>query len=272
VDDDVPSHLIGDHVRLRQVLLNLLGNAVKFTTKGSVSLEVMAEGTRNGRARLRFEVRDTGIGIPADQQGAIFEAFRQADGSVTRRYGGTGLGLSISAKLVEMMKGRIEVESAPGTGSTFRFWIEAPEGWGKRLPAPPASETVPAGQPEGLRVLLAEDNAVNRRLVERVMERRGHSVVSVGDGHQAVERAQSERFDVILMDVQMPGMDGLQATRQIRALEQALGPRVPIVAITANAMKGDQSSCLEAGMDGYVAKPFDAEKLVAEVERAARRG
>jgi signal transduction histidine kinase/CheY-like chemotaxis protein/streptogramin lyase len=272
VDDDVPSHLIGDHVRLRQVLLNLLGNAVKFTTKGSVSLEVMAEGTRNGRARLRFEVRDTGIGIPADQQGAIFEAFRQADGSVTRRYGGTGLGLSISAKLVEMMKGRIEVESAPGTGSTFRFWIEVPEGWGKRLPAPPASETVPAGQPEGLRVLLAEDNAVNRRLVERVMERRGHSVVSVGDGHQAVERAQSERFDVILMDVQMPGMDGLQATRQIRALEQALGPRVPIVAITANAMKGDQSSCLEAGMDGYVAKPFDAEKLVAEVERAARRG
>ncbi|WP_321476452.1 two-component regulator propeller domain-containing protein [uncultured Paludibaculum sp.] len=271
-DPALPNRMMGDSSRLRQVLLNLLGNALKFTETGSVSLRVALEQAVDTAAEVRFEVQDTGIGIPLEQQKLIFEAFRQADGSVTRRYGGTGLGLAISAKIVDGMGGRLEVESEPGKGSTFRFWV--------RLqivaPAEPAipSRLEPRAEaqvPGRLKVLVAEDNPVNRKLVERLMSKRGHEVVAVSDGKQAVDRVSNEPFDVVLMDVQMPGMDGLEATRQIRNLEIALGRHVPILALTANAMKGDEGLCLEAGMDGFLTKPYEAEKLFGVIDDMTRR-
>jgi signal transduction histidine kinase/ligand-binding sensor domain-containing protein/ActR/RegA family two-component response regulator len=285
VDASVPPVVAGDEQRVFQVLLNLLNNAVKFTERGGVSVKVEAEPADNGRFRLRFEVRDTGIGIPREHQQAIFEAFRQADGSITRRFGGTGLGLAISSRLAKLMGGGIRVESEPGQGSTFTLEIlvgacavtglePKPVAAAASVPTPaaPSGQSAPA-RPSGrkLRILLAEDNLVNRRLVELLMNRQGHEVVSVEDGKKAVELAQREHFDVILMDVQMPEMDGLEATRQIRQLEQALGgARRPILALTANAMRGDQEVCLNAGMDGYIAKPFEAEKLLRAVDEAAR--
>ena len=268
VSQDTPETVSGDGSRLRQVILNLVGNALKFTDSGSVQLTVTSQLVEDGECVLRFEVIDTGIGIPLDQQKVIFEAFRQADGSVTRRYGGTGLGLAISARLVEMMGGLIEVESQPGLGSTFRFWIRVRVGRLARLPEHDLPTDASPLDPHGaLRILLAEDNPVNRKLVEALMGKRGHHVTSVENGSQAVERMGHGSFDVVLMDVQMPEMDGLEATRQIRALEASLGTRVPILAMTANAMKGDEATCLAAGMDGYVAKPFEADKLFAMLDR-----
>lgn len=279
VRDSVPQAVMGDEQRVFQVLLNLLNNAVKFTEQGSVSVTVECEPARAGRHILRFHVADTGIGIPPDQQESIFEAFRQADGSIARRFGGTGLGLAISSRLARLMGGGIRVESEPGKGSTFTLEIlvgtcvagaaapatQASRAAGaSRVPSPPA-----AGR--RLRILLAEDNQVNRRLVELLMTRQGHEVVSVEDGRKAVELAAREHFDVILMDVQMPEMDGLEATRQIRALDHAVGRRRPIVALTANAMRGDEEVCLKAGMDGYIPKPFEAEKLLRAVEEAASK-
>ncbi|MCS7041159.1 MAG: ATP-binding protein, partial [Bryobacteraceae bacterium] len=277
VSDSVPPAVIGDEQRVFQVLLNLLNNAVKFTEQGGVSVTVEAEPAGASRQMLRFHVADTGIGIPPEQQDAIFEAFRQADGSITRRFGGTGLGLAISSRLARLMGGEIRVESEPGKGSTFTLEIvvgacagEAP------APAPVPAQSARDSRPEAaaaavrkLRILLAEDNLVNRRLVELLMARQGHEVVSVEDGRKAVELAQREHFDVILMDVQMPEMDGLEATRQIRALERAVGRRSPILALTANAMRGDEEVCLSAGMDGYIPKPFEAEKLLRAVQEAA---
>ncbi|MEJ5369229.1 MAG: two-component regulator propeller domain-containing protein [Bryobacteraceae bacterium] len=285
----VPERVVGDEQRVFQILLNLLNNAVKFTEKGGVELQIECEPATRTRLLLRFLVRDTGIGIPADQQDAIFEAFRQADGSITRRFGGTGLGLAISSRLARLMGGDIRVESTPGVGSTFTVEIlvgvceEAAavrptaepvrqEAGVQAEPAPqaaaPARQTA---QPGRLRILLAEDNQVNRRLVELLMSRQGHEVVSVENGRKAVELAGREHFDVILMDVQMPEMDGLEATRQIRALERAVGRHSPILALTANAMRGDEEICLEAGMDGYIPKPFEAEKLLRAVDEAAGR-
>lgn len=271
-DTQLPNRMIGDSSRLRQVLLNLLGNALKFTEKGSVSLTVMLDRVVDNDAEVRFEVKDTGIGIPLDQQKLIFEAFRQADGSVTRRYGGTGLGLAISAKIVDGMGGRLEVESEPDKGSLFRFWVKMQLVAPLEKAAEPEPEPLPEPSVPGrLRVLVAEDNPVNRKLVERLMSKRGHDVVAVSDGKQAVDKISAQPFDVILMDVQMPGMDGLEATRQIRSLEAALGGHVPILALTANAMKGDEGSCLAAGMDGFLTKPYEAEKLFGVIEEMTRR-
>lgn len=277
---DVPEAVRGDEQRVYQILLNLLNNAVKFTEKGGVELSLESGPVINRKIVLRFQVRDTGIGIPQEQQEAIFEAFRQADGSITRRFGGTGLGLAISSRLARLMGGEIRVESQVGAGSTFTVEILA------GLCSEPAAELLPKSQPVGehglppspparpperrLRILLAEDNQVNRRLVELLMTRQGHEVVSVENGRQAVEQAARERFDLILMDVQMPDMDGLEATRQIRALEAAVGGHKPIFALTANAMRGDEEVCLQAGMDGYIPKPFEAEKLLNAVHEAAR--
>jgi signal transduction histidine kinase/CheY-like chemotaxis protein/ligand-binding sensor domain-containing protein len=271
--EGTPDRVVGDCARLRQVLLNLLGNAVKFTEQGRVTLSVSGgkESDGQGQVRLDFAVTDTGIGIAPEQQKVIFEAFRQADGSVTRRYGGTGLGLAISSKLVELMGGHLEVKSTAGEGSTFYFSMVAgvcAETW--RSAAAAGGPAARAGT-EKLKILLAEDNPINRKLVVRLMDKRGHEVVAVENGLQAVEKVEQERFDLVLMDVQMPGMDGLEATRQIRALEAALGKHTPILALTANAMKGDETSCLSAGMDGYLTKPFEADKLFATLQEIARK-
>ena len=266
---DVPEYLLGDSGRLTQVLLNLGGNAVKFTEHGDVSISVTVQDRGDSDVDLRVTVRDSGIGIPANKIEAVFSPFEQVDQSTTRKAGGTGLGLTISRRLVELMGGAIHAESAMGIGSTFwftaRFGVaERPEVTG---PASPVDE-IPASRP--LRVLVAEDNRVNQRLVERVLARHGHNVVLVEDGERAVEAARSTPpFDLILMDVEMPGMDGLAATRAIR--EHPNLPRVPIFALTARAMQQDEQECRDAGMDGYLAKPIDINDLLRLAAQIAAR-
>ena len=405
----VPDFLQGDPTRLRQIVINLIGNAIKFTSKGEVVLQVDKEGEDGDNTILHFAVRDTGIGIPPDKQKSIFEAFTQADGSTTRQYGGTGLGLAISLRLVHLMSGRIWVESEPGQGSTFHFtlrfrapqnaanrpeplgvellrglsvlivddnftdrrvleellrnWQMKPtsaedgrhglealehakssgtpfamvlldaqmpetDGFGiaeqinldARFSGPPIIMLTSAGlrgdaarcrevginaylpKPvrrsdllsairmvlgaqnpneenrsvvtqhslrEGsrrLNILLAEDNTVNQKLAVRVLEKRGHSVVVAATGKLALETLESQVFDLILMDVQMPEMDGLEATAAIRELEKTSGKHIPIVAMTASAMVGDKERCLKAGMDGYVSKPLQVKELFEAIE------
>ena len=288
VAPDVPAVVIADATRLRQVLVNLTGNAVKFTRAGSieiaVSLAAPAEGSAAGSGAgasravwpgapcvLAFAVRDTGIGIAPEAQAAIFSAFTQADASTTRRFGGTGLGLAICQRLVGLMGGSIAVDSQPGAGSTFRFTchavVAAPEA------APPATADDGDGEPAGallprLRVLLAEDNLVNQRLTVALLEKRGHTVVVAGDGERALAALDREAFDVVLMDVQMPVMDGFAATTALRAREAAgRSPRTPVVAMTAHAMRGDRERCLAAGMDDYVSKPVAASLLMSAIAR-----
>jgi two-component system sensor histidine kinase/response regulator len=413
VTPDVPDAVVGDPARLRQILVNLVGNAVKFTEQGEILVGVGLESTERDAGILHFTVRDTGIGIPPEKQQRIFDAFVQADASTTRRYGGTGLGLAISARLAELMGGRIWVESEPGRGSTFHFtarlglrgparpapeklapleglralvvddnatsrtiltealrsWrmepaavesgpaaLEALEraerdgapyrvllvdssmphmkgcelaeraralparrelaivmltspreradsarcrelgidahvakpvkpsslldailtvvganGAGGPVPLPPPRRPEPSGL-RRLRVLVAEDNPVNQKIAASVLTKRGHSVAVVGDGRAAIaalEAGGGVSFDLVLMDVQMPGMDGLEATAVIREKERCTGGHIPIVALTAHAMKGDREVCIEAGMDGYVSKPLKSEELLAAMEAAA---
>jgi signal transduction histidine kinase/ligand-binding sensor domain-containing protein/ActR/RegA family two-component response regulator len=284
VDEKVPDRVVGDPERLRQVLLNLIGNAIKFTSEGGVLIEIGVENEEPGASLLRFAVRDTGIGIPADKQELIFEAFRQADGSTTRKYGGTGLGLAISVKLVNLMGGSIGVESEPGRGSTFhftaRFGIARYETGAQptdsislqnMLAAVGTGESVSEPRPS-LRVLLAEDNPINQRLAMRLLEKRGHRVVVAATGREALDWTEHDHFDVIVMDVQMPDMDGIEATQIIRRREKEMGGYTPVVALTAHTMKGDRERCLEAGMDSYLNKPFDAVKFLEVVESTAAAG
>jgi signal transduction histidine kinase/AmiR/NasT family two-component response regulator len=267
LDEGLPARVLFDPRRLRQVLTNLVGNAVKFTERGSV--QVVVEQTREdgGRVGLHFAVRDTGIGVPVEQQGRIFDVFTQADGSTTRRYGGTGLGLAISKRLVELMGGRIGVDSRPGRGSTFWFTLTA------RVAGEVATADV---RRTDARVLLVEDNPVNRQIARRLLEKRGLAVICVEDGQQALQRLAEGGFDLVLMDCQMPVLDGLDATRRFRAREAAEAhggdERLPIVALTAGAMDADRESCLAAGMDDYLVKPFKAVQLDAILARWLRRG
>jgi len=276
---DVPDAIIGDAGRLRQVLVNLVSNAIKFTEEGRVVVEVGKESETDGEARLRFSISDTGVGIPPDKQIAIFRPFTQADSSVSRKYGGTGLGLSIASKLLEMMDGRIWVESPPasgGPGSTFHFEVRFGLQNGASSATRAAAVRAPAAQAVGssartptvrpARVLLAEDNEINQKVVTALLKKRGHTVTVAGNGIKALDALQRERFDIVLMDVQMPEMDGLEATAAIRAIEQASGAHIPIVALTAHAIKGDRERCLAAGMDGYVSKPVRAEDLFQAIE------
>jgi len=408
---ELPREVLGDPGRLRQILVNLVGNAIKFTEKGEVVVRAAVEERTPADALLHFTVKDTGVGIPRDRQQAIFDAFVQADMSTTRRYGGTGLGLAITSKLVGMMGGKIWVDSEPGVGSTFHFtvrvglptgptprprparfeelrnlpvlvvddnetnrkiFLEVLRGWGMRPVAAQGAEEAlaalreasSAGEPirlglldvqmpttdgfslaeailsdpdlrktplilltssgqrgdaarcrklgiagyltkpvtpadllaaiqlvvgrgagpeerplvtrfslrpfrRRLRVLLAEDNPVNRTVATRILEKAGHAVVGVENGQEAVSAFEAQPFDVVLMDVQMPGMDGLAATAAIRKLEAKTGTRTPIIALTARAMRGDRDECLRAGMDGYLAKPIRVEELLSALERLA---
>jgi len=278
----VPERVIGDPHRLRQILMNLLGNAIKFTAQGRVGLLVDLESETVDSVMLRYSISDTGIGIPAGQEQVIFEAFRQADGSTTRKYGGTGLGLAICSRLVDLMGGTISVQSRPGTGSTFQFTTRfaiAPQ-------TAPAAEIQPTdslslqnmlaavgtnhSRPAlKLSVLLAEDNMINQHLVKRLLEKRGHRVMMAASGREALDHVERESFDVILMDVQMPDMDGLEATARIRKIEKLRSIYTPVIALTAHTMKGDRERCLAAGMDHFINKPIDAERFVEAVEAAA---
>jgi CheY-like chemotaxis protein len=220
-------------------------------------------------AVLQVEVADTGIGVPLERQAAIFEPFTQADGSTTRSYGGTGLGLTISRRLVDLMGGRMWLVSETGHGSTFHFTVKLglqPPRAAAPTRVEPAGSTTTRAQ-SALHILLAEDNAVNRFLAVRLLEKEGHQVHAVTTGRAAVEAVEGQPFDLALMDVQMPEMDGLEATAIIRQREGATGERLPIIALTANAMVGDLETCVNAGMDGYVSKPIDLAKLLAEIRR-----
>ena len=256
----VPQRVVGDSGRLRQVLTNLTGNAVKFTEHGSVEVDAGAENAPEGRLRLFFQVRDTGIGIPPEKQALIFEPFRQADGSTSRRYGGTGLGLAICQRLTAMMGGHLGVASEAGAGSVFHFTAMV-TAVARKFPDPAKAAEEEAEMPRGLRLLLAEDNLVNQKLTRRLLENGGCEVVCAMDGVEAVRAFADGPFDVVLMDVQMPNMDGLEATAALRKHELALGRHTPILALTANAMQGDRDRCLAAGMDGYVTKPIQRAQL-----------
>ena len=265
----IPDLLVGDPARLRQVLINLLGNATKFTQIGSVTLDVTrAYPDKNGGAvQLLFRVSDTGIGIPEEDQLRIFDAFAQADGSVTRRFGGTGLGLSICSQLVGLMGGRLWVESTPQVGSTFQFTCEL--GIGNEADCPTDEPVVEAVPLRAMRILLAEDSPVNQRLANKILEAQGHQVTTVSTGVAAIEAWHSGEFDVILMDSQMPEMGGAEAVRGIREREEATGRRrTAIIALTASAMVGDREHFLAAGADDYLSKPFRADELYAIIRRA----
>jgi signal transduction histidine kinase/CheY-like chemotaxis protein len=261
IQSDLPARLCGDPNRLRQVMLNLLSNAVKFTAEGRVLLEVTRIASEPGRVQLRFNVSDSGIGISAQAQRKLFTAFSQADSSISRRFGGTGLGLAICSHLVRLMGGTIGVDSAADQGASFWCDIWLPLGSEAAPPALPAAPLAPGLPP--LKVLLAEDNVVNRKVAEAILAKFGHQVTSAADGEQAVEAMRQGHFDVVLMDVQMPGMDGLQAARAIRAM----GLNTPIIALTANAMREDAERCLAAGMNGHVSKPFSPDTLFPVIAR-----
>jgi signal transduction histidine kinase/CheY-like chemotaxis protein len=275
VEPSVPEEVVGDPGRLRQVVLNLVGNAIKFTSKGEVVLSVFREKTEPQEMLLHFAVRDTGIGIPLDKQALIFQAFEQADSSTTRQYGGTGLGLAISQRIVELMKGRLWVESVPGQGSTFHFTAQvgAVAAGHQKPEREAASDVRPEWQQQRpMEILLAEDNAVNQKLAIATLERMGHRVVLATNGQAALKRFDEVRCDLILMDVQMPEMDGYEATRRIREQERDRGTRVPIIAMTAHAMSGDRERCLAAGMDDYIPKPVSRKVLEATLAKYAARG
>ncbi|HEX8984526.1 MAG TPA: ATP-binding protein [Bryobacteraceae bacterium] len=261
VDPAVPQRLRGDPTRLRQVIVNLISNAMKFTPSGSIRVSVAVDAFVEGTTLAHFQVADTGPGIPEEQRRDIFEAFSQGDTSITRRYGGTGLGLTICRDLVTMMGGRIWVESEPGRGSTFHFTaaLAASSGSAPSLRPAPAGPRLSAVRP--LRILVAEDNLINQKLLTRLLARAGHEFALAHDGEQALSLFAERRFDLVLMDVQMPLMDGLEATRRIRAAEVATGGHVPIVGVTAGASAGELENCLASGMDSCLTKPITVAAL-----------
>jgi signal transduction histidine kinase/ActR/RegA family two-component response regulator len=269
VSEDLPSELNGDALRIRQILINLVGNAIKFTEEGQIKIEAETVGDR-----LVLAVEDTGIGIAPERQAAIFESFTQADSGTQRRYGGSGLGLTICRQLADLMGGTIGMTSEYGAGS--RFWLEIP----LVLAIPSENERqiesfersgIPSDRPLlGLNVLLADDDPVNRKVAEKLLERLGASVKSVVNGEQAMLQVFARDFDVVLMDCQMPHMDGYEATRRIRENEAGLTRRIPIVALTANAMQGDRNLCLQCGMDDYLTKPINPKHLVEVIANSVQ--
>ena len=278
---DVPLKLIGDAEKIKQILVNLLGNSLKFTSTGSINLQVERETeTQDGKLTLKFEVRDTGIGLPEKDTDKLFAAFTQADMSSTRHHGGTGLGLAISQELATIMNGRIWCKNNEPSGCSFFFTIELAEALVSLEPkqsdysSGPAAEPMPVAQPprgrkQTLNILLAEDSPVNQTLMMTLLGKWGHDVVVANTGLEAIHLWESnpQRFDLILMDVLMPECDGLEATKRIRKLETAYNERVPIIALTAQALAGDRDACLEAGMDAYVSKPISKTKLHALMKR-----
>ena len=275
VGQNVPRQLLGDVSRVRQVLTNLVDNSIKFTSKGHVLVSVDSDEQQDGASLLRVTVEDTGIGIPADKQARIFDKFTQADSSTTRKFGGTGLGLAICRQLIHMMKGDIGVWSQPGQGA--RFWFTLP--LSVLEPAQTARDVVANvtrqaaqlsdAQLKHARILLAEDNVVNQKVASWMLAKIGCTVDVVSNGKEAVEMAQRFPYDVLLIDCEMPEVDGYEATSQIRANETA-GRRVPIVAVTAHAMKGERERCIEAGMDDYLSKPIELVELHSVLARWAK--
>ncbi|ACH37408.1 sensor histidine kinase response regulator, PAS domain-containing [Citrifermentans bemidjiense Bem] len=268
IPEEIPDAVVGDRLRLKQVLLNIIGNAIKFTASGSIAVTVALAEKKEEAARITFSVTDTGIGIAPESLDRIFAPFAQEDTSTTRRYGGTGLGLSISTKLVRLMGGRIWAESRKNAGSTFHF--EIPFRLCAKKARPKASlNTAKKAVWDGakLRILLADDQEMNRNIMEKLLGRLGHDLESAADGGEALGKWEKGNFDLILMDVEMPGIDGTEATRVIRETETPLGKRTPIIALTAHALKSHQEMLLGLGYDGYVPKPVEIPTLLQEMKR-----
>lgn len=263
--DQAPQMVIGDPTRLRQILINLIGNAIKFTKQGCITLHIELQTLADQPPRLKFRVQDTGIGIPQEKLESIFEAFAQADISTTRHYGGTGLGLTITQRLVNLMGGRLLVQSQVGVGSAFEFDLPF-----EKAAQPEASPTTPVPTHPALpslSILVVEDHPINQLLASRMLEKWGHRVTLADNGQEALDRlsTHSESFDLVLMDMQMPIMGGLEATAKIRQMPPFRD--LPIVAMTANAMLGDREMCLEAGMNDYLSKPILAKDLEVKLHQ-----
>jgi len=280
ISPDIPLHLIGDPGRLRQIITNLVSNAIKFSKKGKIRLTVAEESRTHGRSVLHFTVSDSGIGIPESKQKQIFQAFSQADGSTTRQYGGTGLGLSISSQLVRLMGGQIWVESKPGKGSEFHFTVKLEinlmsqeHANNKKKKKQTITSQISMEQIQKYRILLAEDNLVNQMVAKRLLENQGHTITIARDGKEALEMLTKESFDLVLMDVYMPRMDGFEATASIRKQERAGkdSKHIPIIAMTASALKGDRELCIASGMDGYISKPIDSEFMIETIDQVVSK-
>jgi two-component system CheB/CheR fusion protein len=269
--DDVPDDLNGDSLRLKQVLHNIVGNAVKFTEAGSVTVSAAVEEAGDEKLLLKFSVADTGTGINSEAMSRIFAPFSQEDSSTTRKYGGTGLGLSISAKLVELMGGKIWAESSKGSGSTFHIVVPFLKSAGTEAARPSVKpDLLLSWGDRPLRILVADDQEINRKVTTRLLEKSGHIMVTAEDGSEAVEKWQVGGFDVILMDLEMPGMDGVEATCRIREAEKNGDQHTPIIALTAHALKNVQERLLDHGFDGYVSKPMNTNTLLTEIRRCLR--
>jgi PAS domain S-box-containing protein len=277
VEPNVPDSLIGDAGRLRQVLLNLVGNALKFTERGEIIVRVQVAGNAESESEiaLHFAVADTGIGVPKDKQEKIFRAFEQEDTSTTRKYGGTGLGLSIAARLVALMGGQISVESEPGRGSTFAFTArlgrqqeERPSNDCDARPARGDRTAFSAPTARPLHILVAEDNEFNTRHFERLLARQGHSVRLAHNGREALELTVGATFDLLLLDIHMPELDGFEVVRKIRERERVTGGHLPVIALTARSREQDRQECLAAGMDDFLSKPVRAAEMFAAIDRA----
>ncbi len=278
IQNDVPQLVEGDPVRLRQVIVNLINNAIKFTHKGKITTEIKVASKNGNEIMLLFSIIDEGIGIPKSKQDKIFDIFAQADDSTTRRFGGTGLGLAISKRLVEMMGGRIWVESEEGKGSAFNFTANFKIVKEKSLSSAGLESGVEIDdkyiqeQLQGIKILLAEDNIVNQKIAVKLLEKQGWVVTAVDNGQDAVDKALHNNYDVVLMDANMPILDGLEATRLIRENEQKTGKHIPIIALTARAMQEDKKRCLDSGMDGYVTKPIDRKELFQTIGKIIKQG
>jgi signal transduction histidine kinase/FixJ family two-component response regulator len=277
IDSRIPIKIMGDSNRLRQILINLVGNAMKFTEQGVIDIEVSYERTEAGRIISCFSVRDTGIGIPPDRVEAIFEKFTQADGSTTRKFGGTGLGLAICLQLVGLMDGHLAVASEVGRGSTFSFVIPLEEVPSAGNAGQEHKDAGGAKAFSGGRILLVEDNPLNQRLASILISRQGYAIQVASDGAQALEHLRHQAFDLVLMDIQMPNMDGMEATRRIREIEadavlrqeyvglRNTGQPLTIVGLTAHARKEDEAACYQAGMNSFLTKPIVKAKLISIV-------
>ncbi len=286
---EVPAQLLGDPCRLRQIIFNLVNNAIKFTDHGEVSLSVELSSESPDGVELQFKIRDTGIGIPADRMNRLFLSFSQVDSSTTRRFGGTGLGLAICKKLSEMMGGHIGVKSNEGGGATFWFtarFQKQPHTTAEplRLPADihtkpilittaaeaaaVTSAALPKIHDENVRILVVEDNEINLKVAVKIVDMIGFKTDTATNGHEALQKLNTTSYDLVLMDIQMPVMDGYEATTRIRDPQSNVnGHGIPIIAMTANAMKGDREKCLQAGMDDYVSKPINPLELQAKINK-----
>jgi signal transduction histidine kinase/ActR/RegA family two-component response regulator len=266
IDQALPKYLQGDAVKIRQILVNLIGNSVKFTKEGKVDILLRYLGSKDGKNAIEITVKDTGLGIPADKLDVIFDNFKQADSSTTRKYGGTGLGLSIVKSLIELMDGSIRVESELGEGSRFIISLEL-EDAAAALDILEESTVPRDSDLSGLKLLIAEDNSINREIIGLYLKKLGCDYDIVENGRLAVESFEKGQYDMVLMDVQMPEMDGLEAARIIRSKERDTGSKIPIIALTASAMIEDIDKCLAAGMDAHISKPLKVDKLREAIDK-----